>query len=176
MTRVQPLKPNPIERSNAHRQGYRVISFCLLAHPVVSERNMRSFSIKEPCKPLNNLSLGSHTYGPSRSDTQLILAITMTSFRMDGILLFVPTGETERFGKRYDTFGDAISACYEIIDDLHNDPEIPTPQTNTWTDRNGLRDGGGAEEVFGCSFRVGDAGEVQGMMLVSALHDRADGQ
>ena len=72
----------------------------------------------------------------------------MTRFRVDGILLFVPTGETERFGKHYDTFGDAISACDELIDDLHNDPEIPALQTNTWTDLNGLRDEDGCGGDF----------------------------
>lgn len=137
---------------------------------------MQPCNINNTSNPLYSPSFVSLlTYVPSRSDTQLKFATTMTRFRVDGILLFVPTGEMERFGQHYDTFGDAISACDELIDDLHNDPEIPALQTNTWTDLNGLRDEDGVEEIFGCYFRVGDAGEVQGVMLVSALHDRAEG-
>jgi hypothetical protein len=99
----------------------------------------------------------------------------MPRFRVDGIFLFVPTGETERCREHFDTFGEAVSASYEFIRDLHNDPSIPTIEISTWTDLTGQRDEDGVEEIFGCHFRTGAEGVVQGMLLVTALHNRAGG-
>jgi hypothetical protein len=99
----------------------------------------------------------------------------MPRFGIDGIFLYVPTGETERCREHFDTFGEAVSASYEFIRDLHNDPSIPTIQISTWTDLTGQRDEDGVEEIFGCHFRMGAEGIIQGMILVTALHDRGDG-
>ena len=99
----------------------------------------------------------------------------MPRFRVDGIFTFVPTGDTERCREHFVTFGEAISASYEFIRNLHNDPAIATLQTNSWTDLTGQQDENGVEEIFGCHFSMGAEGAVQGMILVSALHDRADG-
>lgn len=99
----------------------------------------------------------------------------MTQFRVDGVFLFVPTDETERCREYFNTFEDAIPASFDFIRDLQNDAEIPALQINSWTDLTGQRDEDGVEEIFGCYFRVGAEGVVQGMILVSALHDREDG-
>lgn len=99
----------------------------------------------------------------------------MAQFRVDGIFLFVFTGETERCREYFNSFEDAISASCDFIRDLQNDTEIPALQTNSWTDLSGQRDEDGVEERFGLFFRVGEEGVVQGMQLVSALHGRGDG-
>jgi len=99
----------------------------------------------------------------------------MPQFRVDSVFLFVPTGETERCRDYSNTFEDAISASCNFIRDLQNDADIPALQINSWTDLTGQRDEDGVEEIFGCYFRVGAEGVIQGMILVSALHDRGDG-
>lgn len=136
---------------------------------------MQLCNTKEPCNPLYNLTLGSHTYAPSGLATKVDRAIKMTQFRVDGVFLFVPTGETERCREYFNTFEYAISASCDFIRDLQNDAEIPTLQMNSWTDLTGQRDDDGIEEIFGCYFRVGDVGMIQGMTLVSALHEQGDG-
>jgi len=96
----------------------------------------------------------------------------MTRFRVDGVFLHVPTGETERSRQDFDTFYQAITVSCEVIRELQNDPDFSTLQTNSWIDLDGLRDNDDAEEIFGCHFSVAD---IQGMILVTALHGRADG-
>ena len=136
---------------------------------------MQLCNLKEPCNPFYNLSLASHTYALTRLATKVDRAITMTQFRVDGVFLFVPTGETEGCREDFATFDEAISASCSFQRDLQNDAEIPTLQINSWTDLTRQRDGDGVEEIFGCYFSVGAEGVVQGMILVSALHDRGDG-
>lgn len=99
----------------------------------------------------------------------------MTRFRVDAVLLFVPTGETERCREYFPTFDEAISASCSFIREIQNDTEIPALQTNSWTDLTGQRDEDGVEEIFGCYLRVRAEGVVQGVILVSALHGRGDG-
>jgi len=138
-------------------------------HTVLRYKETLQAPIKVP-----HSTVGSYTYAPSPLVTKLDRAITMTRFRVDGIFLFVPTGETERCREHFDTFGEAISASYQFIRDLHNDPGVPTIQTDSWTDLTGQRDENGVEEIFGCHFSVGAAGVVQGMILVTALHEHTD--
>lgn len=99
----------------------------------------------------------------------------MTRFRLDGIFLFVPTGEMQRCQQYFDTSSEAISTSYELIGDLQNDPDIPAIQINSWTNFDDTRDEDGVEEIFGCHFRMRTEGIIQGMLLVTALHDRTDG-
>lgn len=139
---------------------------------------MQPCNIKEPYISGYNLSLDSHTHPPSVLATKLTKLdriITMPQFRVDGVFLFVPTGETERCREYFNTFEEAISVSCDFIRDLQNDAEIPTLQINSWTDLTGQRDEDGVEEIFGCHFRVGDEGVVQGMILVSAFHEQGDG-
>ena len=113
-------------------------------------------------------------YVPSKFATKLDCVITMTRFRLDLILLHIPTGELERCRADFDTFGEAMTIPYELIRELQDDPDTQPLQSNSWADLNGLRDENGVEEVFGCYFRAGPFEEVHGLILATALHDRAE--
>jgi len=98
----------------------------------------------------------------------------MTRFRLDIVLLHVPTSKVERCRGDFDTFGEAITMIYDLMRELRDDADIAPLQSNSWADLNGLQDEGGVEEIFGCYFRAGPAEEVHGMALVTALHGGAE--